>query len=76
MVFPVPAGVPVQLPVNHCQAAPVPRLPPLTVSVVVAPAQSVLLPDVDIDPGAELLVLTFTVVDTHDVFPQVPSARR
>lgn len=76
MEVPVPAAVPVQLPVNHCQDAPVPRLPPFTVSVVEEPEHNVVLPAAETDEGAELRVLTFTVVDTQLVLPQVPSALR
>ena len=35
----MPAGVPPQLPLYHCQLAPVPRVPPLRVRVEVPPAQ-------------------------------------
>lgn len=72
--LPVPAAVPVQLPENHCQAAPAPRLPPLTVSVALAPAQSV-VEAAEIPVGAELTEFTFTVVETQAVLPQEPSAR-
>lgn len=74
--LPVPAAVPAQLPENHCQAAPVPRLPPFTVKVLVEPEHTVLLPEADTEAGAELTELTVTVVETQPVFPQVPSARR
>lgn len=72
--LPVPAAVPVQLPENHCQAAPAPRLPPLTVSVALAPAQSV-VDAAEIPVGAALTELTLIVVDTQVLFPQEPSAR-
>lgn len=73
MELPVPAVVPVQLPVNHCQAAPDPRLPPFTVSVAVEPAQ-IVEDAVVIPAGAELTELTEMVADTQPVLPQVPSA--
>ena len=76
MELPVPAAVPVQLPENHCQEAPVPRLPPFTVRVLLEPEHSVLLPEADMEAGAELTELTVIVVDTQPVFPQAPSARR
>lgn len=74
--LPVPAAVPVQLPENHCQVAPVPRLPPFTVKVLLEPEHSVLLPEADTEAGAELTELTVIVVETQPVLPQVPSARR
>lgn len=72
--LPVPAAVPVQLPVNHCQDAPVPRDPPLRVKVVVEPAQTVLL-EAATEAAAELSVLSVTVVDVQAPLPQAPSAR-
>jgi len=75
MDVPVPAAVPVQLPENHCQEAPLPRLPPLRLKVVVDPAHTVAL-DADTDAGAELRVLTLMTADTQLVFPQEPSALR
>lgn len=75
MELPLPTAVPVQLPLNHCQLAPVPRLPPLTVRVVVEPAHTVALL-ADADAGAELRELTVITVDTQAVFPQEPSALR
>lgn len=73
--LPVPAAVPVQLPENHCQVAPVPRLPPFTVKLVVEPEQTVAL-EALIDAGAELGALMAMLVVTQLVFPQAPSARR
>lgn len=73
MELPVPAAAPEQLPVNHSQLAPVPRLPPFTVKVAVEPVQSV--PDDAVaDAGFELTELTLMVVDTQLVLPQLPSA--
>lgn len=71
----MPTGVPVQLPENHSQVAPVPRLPPLAVKVVLEPAHTVLF-EADTDPGAELGALTIIGVETQAVLPQEPSARR
>jgi hypothetical protein len=45
---PLPIAVPPQLPVNHLQTAPVPRLPPLTESVVFLPRQIVLVPLIEV----------------------------
>lgn len=42
-VAPVPAGVPLQEPVNHSQVAPVPKEPPVTESVLTVPKQVLLL---------------------------------
>ena len=67
--------MPAQPPENHSQVAPVPRLPPLAVKVVLFPAHTGLL-EADTDPGAILRVLTLMVVVTQLVFPQLPSARR
>ena len=67
--------MPVQLPENHSQVAPVPRLPPLAVKVTLAPAHTGLL-DARAEPGAVLRLFTFTTVDTQAVFPQEPSALR
>lgn len=72
--FPVPAAVPEQVPVNHCQDAPVPRLPPLTVSVVVAPAHTVLPDEAVTEVGFELTELSVMAVETQPVFPHAPSA--
>lgn len=71
--LPVPAAVPVQLPVNHCQEAPAPRLPPLTVSVALAPAHSV-VEAAETEAGSVLRELTLIVADTQAVLPQEPSA--
>jgi hypothetical protein len=54
MEVPVPAAVPPQLPVNHCQFAPVPNDPPETVRVVLPPAQMVVVPVIPV--GAVELV--------------------
>lgn len=44
MLLPVPTLVPPQEPVNHCTVAPIPMLPPFTVSVVEFPLQMVVVP--------------------------------
>jgi hypothetical protein len=44
ILLPVPTLVPPQEPVNHCAAAPVPIVPPFTVSVVEFPLQIVVVP--------------------------------
>jgi hypothetical protein len=44
ILFPVPTLVPPQEPVNHCGVAPVPIVPPFTVSVVEVPLQIVVVP--------------------------------
>ena len=41
---PVPTGAPPQDPVNHSIVAPVPNVPPVAVSVVLPPAQTVVMP--------------------------------
>ena len=43
MLEPVPTEVPPQEPVNHCQPAPEPREPPVTVRVLEVPLQVLLL---------------------------------
>ncbi len=43
-LLPVPNVVPPQLPLYHLQLAPVPRLPPLTLKVVLFPRQMVVVP--------------------------------
>lgn len=72
--LPVPAGVPVQLPVNHCQLAPLPRLPPVTFNVVLLPEQIVVAVEAVIPLGAALFVFTLITVETQAVLPQAPSA--
>ncbi len=44
MELPVPTAVPSQLLLYQCHEAPAPKLPPLTVSVVLAPEQIVDVP--------------------------------
>lgn len=56
--------MPEQPPENHSQVAPVPKLPPLAVKVVLLPAHTGLL-DADTEPGAILRELTLMVVVTQ-----------
>ena len=70
MLFPVPAEVPPHEAVNHSVIAPVPALPPETVSVVLAPLQIVVVPVAPV--GAVDKVFTVTVTVPHVVVLQVP----
>ena len=56
ILLPVPADVPPHEPVNHSATAPVPALPPTTVSVVLLPLQMVEVPEILV--GATESVLT------------------
>ena len=69
---PVPTKVPPQLPEYHFQLAPVPRLPPLTVRVVLPPLQMVVVPVMPV--AAVERLLTVTVALAHVVVLHVPSA--
>ena len=71
---PLPIEEPPQFPVYHCQFAPVPSEPPLTVRVVGDPAQTE-AGEAEADVGAVDCVFTVTVVDTQVVVLQVPAAR-
>ena len=70
MLFPVPADVPPHDPVNHSATAPVPALPPDTVSVVLPPLQIVVVPVAPV--GAVDNVFTVTVTVPQVVVLQVP----
>ena len=70
MLFPVPADVPPHDAVNHSAVAPVPALPPATVSVVLSPLQMVVVPVAPV--GAVDKVLTVTVTVPQLVVLQVP----
>ena len=70
MLFPVPADVPPHEPVNHSAVAPVPALPPETVSVVLAPLQIVVVPVAPV--GAVDKVFTVTVTVPQVVVLHVP----
>ena len=56
MLAPVPTNVPPQLFLYHFHCAPVPRIPPFTVSVTVALVVTV-VDEADAETGATLLVL-------------------
>ena len=73
MLFPVPADVPPHDAVNHSATAPVPALPPETVSVVLAPLQIVVTPVAPV--GAVDNVFTVTVTVPHAVVLHVPLYR-
>lgn len=66
----MPAEVPPHELVNHCAVAPVPALPPDSVSVVLLPLQIVVVPVIPV--GAVERVLTVTVVLAHEVVLHVP----
>ena len=68
--FPVPADVPPHDVVNHSTVAPVPNVPPATVSVVLPPLQIVVVPVIPV--GATDKVLTVTNCDAQVVVLQVP----
>ena len=70
---PLPTAVPPQLPLYHCQLAPVPNVPPTTESVVEPPSQIVVVPD--IEEAATEGWLTVTVTETQAVKLHIPSAR-
>ena len=70
MLFPVPADVPPHDPENHCAVAPVPAVPPESVSVVLPPLQIEVVPVIPV--GATESVLTVTVEDAHVVLLHVP----
>ena len=74
MLAPVPALVPNAASVDQFQSAFVPREPPVTVSVLLVPAQVASLVIV-MPVGAVDAVLTVTAVLTEAVVLQSPSAR-
>ena len=66
-------NTPPQLPVNSCHDAPLPSVPPLTVSVVVAPEQ--IVPGLAVtDVGAVEFILIVTVALAQLVVLHVPLA--
>ena len=69
--LPVPADVPPQEPVNHSAMAPVPAVPPTTVSVVLLPLQILVAPEILV--GATERVFTVTSCEAQVVVLQVPS---
>ena len=72
---PLPAVVPPQETVYHCQVEPVPRLPPVSVSVKAIPGQTVNEGVPVTEVGADDTELTVTTAVKQPVVLQVPSAR-
>jgi len=70
ILFPLPTKVPPHEPVNHCAEAPVPMLPPVTVSVVLLPLHIVVVPLIPV--GAVDKVFTVTVTVAQVVVLHVP----
>ena len=70
ILFPVPSGVPPQVPEYHLTVAPVPALPPTRVSVVLPPLQMVEVPE--ILRGAVESVFTVMSCEAQVVVLQVP----
>ena len=68
MLLPVPTSVPPQEALYQLKTAPVPNVPPLTVKVVLPPAQIVLVPLIAV--GAVDKVFTVTVELTVEVQPE------
>ena len=73
MLAPVPTGLAPQPLAYQCQVPPVPRLPPLTVSVLLFPEQMAPA-DGFAEAGAEETALTLTVMLEQPVVLQVPMA--
>ena len=71
MLLPVPADAPPHEPVNHSATAPVPALPPTSVSVVLFPRQMVETPEILV--GATESVLTVINCEAQAVVLQSPS---
>ena len=67
---PVPITVPPHEPANHSIVAPVPKLPPVAVKVVVPPTQMDVVPLIPV--GATDKVLTVTVAEAQVVVLHVP----
>ena len=59
--MPLPAVVPPQETVYHCQLAPVPSEPPVSVKVMAVPGQTVRDGEPVTDIGAEEVELTVTI---------------
>lgn len=70
ILLPVPAEAPPHDPLNHCAVAPVPALPPVSVSVVLLPSQIVVVPKIPV--GAVDSVFTVTVALAQVVVLHVP----
>jgi hypothetical protein len=64
MASPVPADVPPHDPVNHSVVAPVPFDPPLTVSVVLFPLQTVVVPVAPVGAVDDVFTVTVTVAQS------------
>ena len=73
ILLPVPADVPPHEPVNHSATAPVPALPPASVSVVLPPRQTFETPEIPV--GATESVLTVTDIEAQFVVLQSPLKR-
>lgn len=73
METPVPTEVPPQEPSYHLQLPPVPKLPPVRVSVELWPLQMVDVPIIEV-AGVEVS-LTVMLMLLQTVVLQVPSAR-
>ena len=71
ILLPVPTDVPPHEPVNHSATAPVPALPPTSVSVVLFPLQMVETPEILV--GATESVLTVINCEAQAVVLQSPS---
>ena len=74
MLVPLPTDVPPQLPEYHCQAAPVPRVPPVNDKVEDEPEHMV-EGKAETAVGATETVFTVTVTDSQRVLLQSPSDR-
>ena len=72
--LPLPSGAPLQLPLYHFQVAPVPKLPPVLVRVVLWPLQIVVALALAEVTGVEVS-FTVKVIFLQTVLLQVPSAR-
>jgi hypothetical protein len=72
--LPLPSGAPLQLPLYHFQVAPVPKLPPVLVRVVLWPLQIVVALALAEVTGVDVS-LTVKVKLLQAVVLHVPSAR-
>ena len=70
MLLPVPITVPLHELADHSAMAPVPALPPTSVSVVLPPLQIVVIPEILV--GATEGVLTLMSCEAQAVVLQVP----
>jgi hypothetical protein len=67
---PDPTDVPPHVPLYHCHVAPVPKLPPLTVNVVLADGQMVVTPVIADGAVLKVSTVTVTAVLVEDVQPE------